>query len=100
MIINRGDSLDVTSSNVGRSAAAQEVDTQAASKAPPVADTSVNDQIALSLATNYVQQATSAGSAARLERILALKHAIQAEQYLVEPNAVSHALIRASLLGE
>jgi len=99
MIINRGDSLDLTSSNVGRSAAAQEAEAQAAIKAPPI-PTGVNDQIALSLATNYVQQATSAGSDARLERILALKHAIQAEQYLVEPNAVSHALIRATLLGE
>jgi anti-sigma28 factor (negative regulator of flagellin synthesis) len=62
--------------------------------------TPVNDQIALSLATKLLQQASSAGEEVRLQRILQLKTAIVKEQYRYDPLAVGHALVEASLLGE
>jgi len=66
----------------------------------PKAPIPVNDQIALSLATNLLQQASNAGEQSRLDRILQLKTAIVKEQYRYDPLAVGHALIEASLLGE
>jgi anti-sigma28 factor (negative regulator of flagellin synthesis) len=60
----------------------------------------VSDQIALSLATKLLQQASTAGEGARLDRILQLKTAIVKEQYRYDPLAVGHALIEANLLGE
>jgi anti-sigma28 factor (negative regulator of flagellin synthesis) len=60
----------------------------------------VSDQIALSLATKLLQQASVAGEGARLDRILQLKTAIVKQQYRYDPLAVGHALIEAHLLGE
>jgi anti-sigma28 factor (negative regulator of flagellin synthesis) len=60
----------------------------------------VTDQIALSLATKFLQQAANAGGEVRLERILQLKTAIVKEQYVSDPLVVGRALIEAHLRGE
>lgn len=60
----------------------------------------VSDQIALSLATKFLQPAASAGENVRLERILQLKTAIVKEQYQYDPLVVGRALIEAHLRGE
>ena len=56
----------------------------------------VNDQIALSLATKFVQDATL-GQDLRLERIIELKTAILNEQYSYDPLLVGRALIEEAL---
>jgi len=105
MIVKQGDTPDVAGANLERTQQSREVSNAAtpevpASSAAPKAATPVNDQIALSLATNLVQQASTAGQQASLERILQLRTAIVKEQYRYDPLAVGHALIEAGLLGE
>ena len=105
MIVKNGETPDVSAINLERAQQSREVSNAAtpevpASSAAPKASTPVNDQIALSLATNLVQQASNAGEQARLERILQLRTAIVKEQYRYDPLAVGHALIEAGLLGD
>ncbi|HWY47342.1 MAG TPA: hypothetical protein VNX70_08155 [Bryobacteraceae bacterium] len=105
MIVKNGETPDLPGVNLERTQQSREVSGAATPEAPansaaPKAPTPVNDQIALSLATNLVQQASSAGQQARLERILQLRTAIVKEQYRYDPLAVGHALIEANLLGE
>jgi anti-sigma28 factor (negative regulator of flagellin synthesis) len=105
MIVKNGETPDLPGINLERAQQSREV-SHAAPPAPPVtseapkAPTPLNDQIALSLATKLLQQATTAGEESRLQRILQLKTAIVKEQYRYDPLAVGHALIEASLLGE
>jgi hypothetical protein len=105
MIVKNGESPDLPGVNLDRAQQSREVSNAVPPGAPaggaaPKAPIPVNDQIALSLATNLVQQASSAGEQARLERILQLRTAIVKEQYRYDPLAVGHALIEAHLLGE
>jgi anti-sigma28 factor (negative regulator of flagellin synthesis) len=105
MIVKNGDSPDRPGINLERTQQPREISTAAAPEAPvtsaaPKAPTPVNDQIALSLATNLLQQASHAGEQARLDRILQLKTAIVKEQYQYDPLVVGQALIEAHLLGE
>ena len=106
MIVKHGDSPDLTGAkSLDRAQQSREVsqavlpETPATSTAPKV-PLPVNDQIALSLATKLLQQASNAGEQYRLDRILQLKTAIVKEQYQYDPLAVGHALIEAHLLGE
>jgi len=105
MIVKNGESPDRPIINLERTQQSREVSNAAPPQAPvssaaPKTPTPVNDQIALSLATNLLQQASHAGEQARLDRILQLKTAIVKEQYQYDPLAVGHALIEAHLLGE
>ena len=105
MIVKNGETPDLSGVSLERTQQSREVSNAATPEAPassaaPKAPTPVNDQIALSLATNLVQQASNAGEQARLERILQLKTAIVKEQYRYDPLAVGHALIEAGLLGD
>jgi anti-sigma28 factor (negative regulator of flagellin synthesis) len=105
MIVNNGDTPDLSGVNLDRTQQSREVTHAAPPEAPvtseaPKVPTPINDQIALSLATKLLQQASTAGEEARLDRILQLKTAIVKEQYRYDPLAVGHALIEAHLLGE
>ncbi|HEX4593408.1 MAG TPA: hypothetical protein VH157_03990 [Bryobacteraceae bacterium] len=105
MIVKHGETPDLPGINLDRAQQSREVSQAAPPVSPatsgaPKAPIPVNDQIALSLATKLLQQASSAGEQARLDRILQLKTAIVKEQYRYDPLAVGHALIEASLLGE
>jgi anti-sigma28 factor (negative regulator of flagellin synthesis) len=105
MIVKNGNNPDLPGVNLERAQQSREVSHAAPPEIPvtsgaPKAATPVNDQIALSLATKLLQQASSAGQEARLQRILQLKTAIVKEQYRYDPLEVGHALIEASLLGE
>jgi anti-sigma28 factor (negative regulator of flagellin synthesis) len=105
MIVKNQNSPDLPAVNLERTQQSREVSNAAppetpVSSVPPKAPTPVNDQIALSLATNLLQQASSAGQQAALNRILQLKTAIVKEQYRYDPLEVGHALIEANLLGD
>src|SRR6202043_4043152 len=78
MIVKNGETPDLPGVNLERAQQSREVSSAVTPEAPassaaPKAPTPVNDQIALSLATNLVQQASNAGQQASLERILELK---------------------------
>jgi hypothetical protein len=106
MIVKHGDTPDLSGANLERAQQSREVSHAAPPEAPvttseaPKAPSPVNDQIALSLATKLLQQASTAGEQTRLDRILQLKTAIVKEQYRYDPLAVGHALVEAHLLGE
>jgi flagellar biosynthesis anti-sigma factor FlgM len=100
MTINTGNTPEVNAANVDRSSGSAAVDNSSVPQTvvPPNPIT-VDDHIALSVATNVVQQASSIGSEMRLARVQQLKTAIQTNQYVIDPKAVSHALIESELLG-
>lgn len=100
MTIKSGETHEVSGLNVDRSVGSHPVETASVPKTvvPPNPIT-VDDRIALSVATNVVQQASSIGEEARLARVLQLKTAIEKNQYVVNPRAVSHALIESELSG-
>lgn len=105
MIVKHGDTPNLPGVSLDRAQQSREVSNAAPPEAPvtssaPKVAVPLNDQIALSLATKLLQQASSAGEQARLDRILQLKTAIVKEQYRYDPLAVGHALVEASLLGE
>lgn len=105
MIVKNGETPDLPGVSLDRAQQSREVTHAAPPESPaasegPKASIPVNDQIALSLATNLLQQASTAGEQARLDRILQLKTAIVKEQYRYDPLAVGHALVEAHLLGE
>jgi len=105
MIVKNGDSPDRPGINLERAQQSREVSNAVPPEGPvsseaPKAPIPVNDQIALSLATKFLQQASKAGEEARLDRILQLKTAIVKQQYQYDPLVVGHALIEAHLLGE
>jgi len=105
MIVKNGETPDVSAVNLERTQQSREVTHAAPPEAPvtseaPKVPVPINDQIALSLATKLLQQASTAGEQARLDRILQLKTAIIKQQYRYDPLAVGHALIEAHLLGE
>jgi len=105
MIVKNGDTPDLSGVNLDRAQQSREVTHAAPPEAPvtseaPKVPIPINDQIALSLATKLLQQASTAGEGARLDRILQLKTAIVKEQYRYDPLAVGHALVEAHLLGE
>ena len=105
MIVKQGDSPDLPGINLERAQQSREVSHAVPVESPVSSETPkipspVSDQIALSLATKLLQQASKAGEEVRLQRILQLKTAIVKEQYRYDPLAVGHALVEAHLLGE
>ncbi len=104
MIVKNGETPDVPVVSLERTHQSREVsnaqpENSVASHAPKL-PAPVSDQIALSLATRLLQQASKAGDDVRLERILQLKTAIVKNQYRYDPLVVSRAVIQARLLGE
>jgi anti-sigma28 factor (negative regulator of flagellin synthesis) len=104
MIVKNGETPDVPVVSLERAQQSREVsnaqpEKSVTSNAPKV-PAPVSDQIALSLATRLLQQASKAGDDVRLERILQLKTAIVKNQYRYDPLVVSRAVIQARLLGE
>jgi len=100
MTINSGDTPEVNTLGVDRSAGSQPAENSSVPQiVVPPNPTTVDDQIALSVATNVVQQASSIGEDARITRVLQLKTAIEKDQYVIDPMAVSHALIESELQG-
>ena len=103
MILKNGEIVNVPSPNLERPQQSQETSsaTEIASNSNPTeVPALVNDQVALSLATKFLQQTAIAGEGVRLERILQLKTVIVKEQYRYDPLVVGRALIEAHLRGE
>jgi anti-sigma28 factor (negative regulator of flagellin synthesis) len=103
MIVKNGETANVPSHSLKRYQQSHEIasTTEIASDSNATkVSVPVNDQIALSLATKFLQQAANAGEATRSERILQLKTAIVKEQYQCDPLVVDRALIEAHLQGE
>lgn len=100
MTINSGDTPEVNTLGVDRSTVSLPVDNSSVPQAVvPPNPAAVDDRIALSVATNVVEQASTIGQDARLTRVLQLKTAIEKDQYVIDPMAVSHALIESELQG-
>jgi len=103
MIVKNGETANVPSPSLERSYQSHEI-TSVSESASDSNTTNVpvpvTDQIALSLATKFLQQAANAGGEVQLERILQLKTAIVKEQYQYDPLVVGRALIEAHLRGE
>ena len=103
MIVNNGESANAPGLSLERPQQLHEITnpTEIASQTTATnAPVPVTDQIALSLATKFLQKATNAGEEVRLERILQLKTAIVKKQYQYDPLVVGRALIEAHLRGE
>jgi anti-sigma28 factor (negative regulator of flagellin synthesis) len=103
MIVKNGETATVPSPSLEHSHQSHEISSAMRSISESNAtnvSVPVNDQIALSLATKFLQQATNGDEAARLERILQLRTAIVKEQYQYDPLVVGRALIEAHLRGE
>ena len=103
MVVNNGETAKIPRLSLGPSHQPHEVTGARkilAESNATNAPVPVNDQIALSLATKFLQKATNAGEDVRLERILQLKTAIVKEQYQYDPLVVGRALIEAHLRGE
>jgi len=100
MTINSGDTPEVNALNVDRSSGSLPVDNSSVPQTvyPPDPIT-VDDRIALSVATDVVKQTATIGEQARMARVMELKTAIEKNQYVIDPMAVSHALIKAELMG-
>jgi anti-sigma28 factor (negative regulator of flagellin synthesis) len=103
MIVNNGEIANIPRLSPERPQQSRDIDRatvitsdSSATNAP----VPVNDQIALSLATKFLQKATNAGEDVRLERILQLQTAIVTDQYQYDPLVVGRALIEAHLRGE
>ena len=101
MIVNNGETANAPGPSLERHQQTHEITTETGFKSNATkASIPVNDQIALSLATNFLQQAANPGEDARLERILQLRTAIIKDQYQYDPLVVGRALIEARLRGE
>ncbi len=103
MIVNNGESANAPGLSLERPQQSHEITnpTETASDSDTTKiSVPVNDQIALSLATKFLQQAATAGGEVQLERILQLKTAIVKGAVSVDPLVVGRALIEAHLQGE
>lgn len=81
--------------------------TRAASQAAPTDSESSatitgasGDSVALSGAAGLIHQALNAGSSASADRVQQLKQQIESGQYVVDPAAISNAVLNASITGE
>jgi anti-sigma28 factor (negative regulator of flagellin synthesis) len=99
MKITNGDTTGVLATNVNRPLGPRDVNSANPFQSVAKPTKPVDDTVAFSEAANFVQQTSSAGEQSRLARILQLKTAIEKNQYSVDPLAVSHAVIKAALLG-
>ena len=59
-----------------------------------------SDSIALTGLNDLAQFALNAGASERAERVEQLKQAVQGNQYRIDPDSVSRALIAALLTGD
>ena len=100
MRIQHGDVTDNMEIQLNQTRQSREVaDSPAAPGAPtPVAGNS--DSINLTGVGGLVQSALSAGAQQRADRVEQLKQLVNSNQYSVDPEAVSRALIGAHLAGE
>jgi anti-sigma28 factor (negative regulator of flagellin synthesis) len=98
MTIKHIESPDVSNASLQKATGHDDVSTTPPTQQVPPAE-SLDDTIALSVASRFVRASEGAGEGDRLARILELKTAIQKNQYAIDPLAVSHALIAAELQG-
>ena len=70
------------------------------SSGSPAAGGLQEDSVMLSAATDLVQQAWSAGAAARANRVQELKQQIDSGQYNADPAAVGSAVIGGAIAGD
>lgn len=58
------------------------------------------DSVTLSGAAELIHQALNAGSETRADRVQQLKQQIESGQYVVDPAAISNAILDAGIAGE
>jgi len=100
MKIQSGDLTDNMEIQLNQARQSREVADSTAASAGSKAGVSSSDSIALSGNGDLVQLALTAGSGERADRIAQLKLLVSNNQYSVDPQAVSSALIGAHLTGD
>ena len=99
MIIKNGTNPDVSRMDLGQTRASQGVGPGAPSQGQVQQKTS-SDSISLSTPGDIVQQALTAGASDRAARIQQLKSLIDSNQYQIDAQATSRAIIDAHLAGD
>ncbi len=97
MKIKTGDATDAAQINLDQARSTRPPAGADLAGSASIGRSAAADSIALSSSKNLVQQALTAGSEARLARVLELKQQIESGQYRIDPLAVSRALIDAHL---
>jgi flagellar biosynthesis anti-sigma factor FlgM len=100
MRIQNGDVTDTMEIQLNQTRQSREVADSTAVPAGSRAGAGSSDSIALSGNSDLVQLALTAGSGDRADRIAQLKQLVANNQYSVDPEAVSSALIGAHLTGD
>ncbi|HTR34841.1 MAG TPA: flagellar biosynthesis anti-sigma factor FlgM [Bryobacteraceae bacterium] len=100
MMIKSGDSLDASRLGLDQTRGSQGAGSAGAPTSGSAQQNHGNDSISLSTPGDIVQQALTAGASSRAARIQELKNQIDGNQYQVDPQATSRAIINAHLAGE
>jgi anti-sigma28 factor (negative regulator of flagellin synthesis) len=100
MNIKNEDTGGVSRLDLERTSGARQAGGASSSNSAPENKTSPDDSITLNITNDIVQQALSAGAAARSSRTQELKRLVETNQYQVDAAALSSALIEAHLRGE
>jgi anti-sigma28 factor (negative regulator of flagellin synthesis) len=100
MMIKSGDSLDASRLGLDQTRGSQGAGSTGAPASGPVQPSSGQDSISLSTPGDIVQQALTAGASDRAARIQQLKNQVDSNQYQVDAQATSRAIIDAHLAGD
>jgi anti-sigma28 factor (negative regulator of flagellin synthesis) len=100
MIVNNNEAAGASRLNLDQTTGSARTTAAGASQAAGSDTTFGADSISLTSSSNLVQQALSAGSAARAARVQALKALVQNNQYQPSTQEVSSALISAHIAGD
>jgi len=99
MTIRNENTADVLPTNVDRTSGPREVGNAKSSKTAAKDINSSGDSVAFSLAASLVQQASTPSPVGWWTRTMQLKTAIDSNQYNVDPQAVSQAIVKSGLMG-
>ena len=100
MIIKSGDSPDISRLDLGQTRGSQGAGATGAPAQGWIQQSHSNDSISLSTTGDLVQQAMTAGASDRAARVQQLKSQVESNQYQVDAQATSQAIIDAHLSGE
>jgi anti-sigma28 factor (negative regulator of flagellin synthesis) len=100
MRIQNGDVTDNMEIQLNQTRQSREVVDSSAPSAGSTPGTGSSDFISLTGVSGLVQTALGAGAQQRADRVEQLRQLVNSNQYSVDPEAVSRALISAHLMGD
>lgn len=100
MRIQNGDVTDNMEIQLNQTRQSREVVDSPAPSAGSTPGAGSSDSISLTGVSGLVQTALGAGAQQRADRVAQLKQLVNSNQYSVDPEAVSRALISAHLTGD